>query len=84
MRQQWELETKKKQSVILSQKVVFLSEGVRSTVAYHFCPIANEESFDESNIFRFDDLNELIEAKDHKGRRLAHREVVLQVKSWDG
>ena len=84
MRRQWELETKKKQSVILSQRVVLLSEGLRSTVAYHFCPIADEQTFDESTILRFDDLNAMCKATDQKGRRIAHREVVLQVKSWDG
>jgi hypothetical protein len=79
----WELETKTKQSVILSQKVALLNEGTRSTIAYHFCPIADEESYDQWITLRFATLDELTKATDPKGRRLAHREVILQVSSWD-
>ncbi len=84
MNRLWELETKRRQAVILIQKVTLLDDGIRSTVAYHFCPAASEEGFDEWTTLRYSDLSSLVTATDHKGKRLAHREIVLQVKSWDG
>ena len=64
--------------------MVQLDDDTRSIVAYHFCPVADEASFDEWVTLRFDSLQSLIKATDHKGRRIAHREILFQLKSWDG